>query len=324
MPYDLHTPFGIRPGQVSPAEMLGEQRRSNLMRVHQQALSDGAHEAQMRTLKGAEPAYDPYPKTGGMVSGTQPRLQAGEYGTDAYFQNRHRDRAGTGVAMGEADLKMQQMDRQKRAGTELDTILGLGAKADTPLPVQAGPDLGSAGPGAAPSGGMSDEDMIRAAILGSVASGGAMPDVGSILDKRAARADAQPLKAIEAETLKLQLDELRRQQTTNRQMQELGRAPNMRIEEFVAGNPNLTADLSRLSKGYYDRDVGDMETDPGQTDINQIVSERDRLVSMLEARQYPRDAALREANRLISMQFGAEQNDWEAENMPALRAALGL
>lgn len=50
MPYDLHTPFGIIPGQVTPAEQLQSQTAS---RMRSQAMQDDAQSAQLHALKAS-------------------------------------------------------------------------------------------------------------------------------------------------------------------------------------------------------------------------------------------------------------------------------
>ncbi len=348
MPYDMHTPYGIIPGQVSPEEQMQSQ---NLSRLRGQFMEQEGKEAQMRVLRqsmpsgqgGGDAPYDPYPKTGGMVSGTQPRLQPGEYGTDAYFQNRHRDRAATGVAQGEAELRTQQMQRQQRAGSQLDAMLGIGpagqaAPAAAPAPARAGAGYESlvgggqaASPAAAGGGGMDEADLLRTAILGAVASGGAMPDVAGIMNKRAEREAAAPKNAIELETLRAQLAELKagagradRERRFGAGELKPGEAPPMLMRDFLAKNPQVGDSLQRRSTAFGEQDAKTFGWDPDDAAVDEVVRERDSMVQDLSSRGYPPGEALKQANMLVSRSVAGNQGDVNAGWIPKLLQRLGI
>ncbi len=111
MPYDLHSPFGIIPGQISPAEAQMNALRALMGRGD--APNNGA--ALDAAKNAGDLDQDPHfaswraddaaraKAAGTPVSGTMPKLQDGEYGTASYFNKRMRDDADTELAQQKAE-----------------------------------------------------------------------------------------------------------------------------------------------------------------------------------------------------------------------------
>lgn len=361
MPYDLHTPFGIQPGQVTPAEQLEAQRGSRLSSIHSQLLSQSARDAQMRVLRDSVGGMDndafftPEKQGSGMQSGVKPVTKPGEYGTDAYFNQRDRDRGATAVAGAETESKIAKHQGDMKMRAEMESMLmgGGGEPAAGPMPMKPsakGPDYsalvggGSSGqpPATGGGGGMSKDQLMKLQMMIAALNGTAPPNVAeqnattaqTTIEQQAAvpvlkeAEEAGKEKARERAMARVKMyldsgDIVSAKRVAAEEGVPLGLQP---IEEFVGSESGaaLAGGLTKKGKDFYDRDVGDFETDPGETDITDTVKERDRLVTILTNKGYEQADALREANRLLSQQFGGEQNDWEAEWIPKLRAAAGL
>lgn len=331
MPYDLHTINGIVPGQVSPQEQFEAQRRDAAMRNHAALLEAKARDAQTRVLKEAAGGGDGGISTGnddffakafgggasarppsGMVSGVKPTVAPGEYGSDAYFQNRRRDRANTGVAEAEAQNKLTDLARRQRAGSELDNLLGLGGAA---APAAGGAPAAGATPAL---GGTSDDALMRMAILGAMAGGQSMPDVGGYLTQRskaASEADLNKLK-IKAQEMELAQAQRKIDEEAANKRRSAGAAkpgdeptPLAPIEEFLAQNKGLTDPLASRATGFAEQDASTIGWDPTDQDVDSVVAERDNLAGMLAKRGYPREEALRQANLLIQRSVQPNSSD---------------
>lgn len=177
----------------------------------------------------------------------------------------------------------------------------------------------SAGGGAAGGGAMADPE-VQTALMGSVL-GTKLPSPREI-----------EMQRLQDQMLREQIARQRAQQAMESGDMDAARKiaaesgvplPVGRPEDVMAQNPALAQDLAGLTKGFASRDTSMFGWDPTTQDEDAIIAERDRLVQILVGRGVPPDRALAEANRVIVMNLGEDQNDVNAGWIQSLRQRLG-
>ena len=220
MPYDIHTPFGIKPGQVTEAEQL----QSNTVARHRaQAMQGDAQAEQMRALRsalggderdpiGSDPFFaDKSAPSGPSLADEQTRAAMShqrEMGqledlSNLAARNAARDDGLNATQRGDLNrgrhgLEMGQMDIQRKAQGELSGLVG---GAEQP---------------AAGNGPMSEDQLLRMAILGGMAGGKNMPDVGGILSKRSDNRRADQTHQVTMQELNMRMEEMKQRMAANR------------------------------------------------------------------------------------------------------------
>jgi hypothetical protein len=194
MPYDLHTPFGIQPGQVSPAEAqmsmlrraLGQQdsdpMRSQMAELKAANDAGGIESDPWFAAKRAEAAAPPM-----VVSGLKPALQPGDYGTDKYFTDRMTARATADEAAAKAGAGVAAQGRNQAAQQRM-ADLEVGGVDDSERREYRDLAAGVAGRDLPNYGQEAHEDLLR---------GYAGEEAGRVA-KRAQQADAATAEAAAA------------------------------------------------------------------------------------------------------------------------------
>jgi hypothetical protein len=357
MPYDLHTPFGIMPGQVSPAEQLQAQTFQNARR---RAADEDAQSAQLHALKqalgpgggasrgGDEPdfSFAQGPKDTGAVNLAERnamvmRRQMNQADMDANaFRSTGLD-AGTRerMAQGQARLDKGQMDIQGSAQgvlkSTLEDYLRGGAKPagmNPNLPGGAGagpsPNALVGGGGAAAMGGgggrSSDDELMKLAILQSISSGGRGGGIGDVLKNR----DDAALKNREFDMKKsaFDLDMEKTRGDMARWQKEQAEQERLRSDPTAVSSkhPEVTAPLSQQVQQFVAQDTKMLGWDPTDADIDGLAKERDRAARGLEMRGLSPQAAREEANRAIVNALGPNRNDSNNGWTQQLLVRLGI
>lgn len=358
MPYDLQTPFGTIPGQVSPYEQLQAQTAG---RMRSQAAADDAASAQLHMLKQAiggqgsgSLAEDPFfnragPDTGAVDMAARNaavmQRQMGQADMDANaFRSTGLD-AGTRerLAQGAAKLERGQMDIQGSAQDVLKSTLqdylneagGKTAGMNPNLPGNpnalvggAGPSpnvlVGGAGASAAPAGRSSDEQLMKLAILQSIASGGKGGGIGDVLKNR----DSAALENRKFDMTKQEHDlamqkaqaEMLKWQKDMADQESLSKDPTAVSAKF----PEVTTPLSQQVQQFVAQDTKMIGWDPTTDDMDAIAKERDRAAAGLAKRGLNPQQALQEANRVIVNSLGANRNDINSGATKKMLARLGI
>lgn len=351
MPYDLHTPFGIQPGQVSPAEMLQSQTASNARR---RAMDEDAQSAQLHALKAAV----------GGGGGDQFFSEAGPFGIapkqtgaidlgsrNAAVDQRQQRTAGmrdmldlakpkdylTATQHGDmarlkygADKAGMEEDEQIRSLTSpmiqdlIKQMGGQGGATGAPMNPNAGANgginLGAMGGSAPAAGGSGDLNtkLRTLAALRSMRGGGAVPDFQSQDEDRDFRRQERDL------TLRTQ------KATLSQKERELQRgnedADRMRTDPYaVTGKyPEVTAPLAQMASNFVSQDTKMVGWDPTDDDMNTLVQERDRAAAGLANRGLDPAKAMQEANRAILTALGPNRNDLNSGATRKLLARLGV
>jgi hypothetical protein len=353
MPYDLHTPFGIMPGQVSPAEQLQAQTFQNARR---RAADEDAQSAQLHALKQALG-----PGGGAARGGDEP---------DFSFAQGPKDTGAVDLGQRNAMVmrrQMEQADRDANAfrSTGLDagtrerlaqgTARGIKNQQEEddmlhPLIMQkfkegmAGRNAGAAG---APPAGMNPNATTDGGInLGAMGGGASSPrggaagpggmDLRSIAQLMALRKGLQmpDFDAQDAErdyTTKRNALDLRQREADL--TDSLGRRSKEKATEAaLAGDPTtvtskypeLTTPLSQKVSEFVTQDTNVLGRDPTDADIDGLIQERDRAARGLAARGLSPQAAREEANRAIVNALGPNRNDSNNGWTQQLLVRLGI
>lgn len=258
MPYDIKTPFGVIPGQVSPAEMLAAETAAR----HRSVAG-----AQQEVLRNALPQEDTFFSEGGPF-GTKPK-ETGAIdlaSRNAAVENRQQATAGMrdqldllkprdymtatdrgDMARGKFQLDKGEMDiRNSAQGALRDELQGFlkpggamrAGPGMNPNAQAGGPDVnalvgGARSGNAGEGGGFGDDQIMRLALLGQLAGRGGGMDIGSVLKGRGDNA----LKGREFDMKKsehdLQLQVLRQQMEDGARQRSIAEAERKR----AAGSP---------------------------------------------------------------------------------------
>jgi hypothetical protein len=315
MPEQFYTPFNGAGGQTRVTDM----DRISLQQQNMQTARDAA----MMEIKARMQMQQA--ELGDRAQGRS--MEYGDRGAARSFQGgmadksmalqRDMDTSATDRAFGMADRQMApalmgaQLDRAK-----FDEGAGVRG-AEQGLLMQA---LQQAGGGISGGGGSSMNPLdVIAAMKGGDVSG----------------------NQIKRDMASLQMEELKRGMTKTRQQELLAADPAAArqaatesgvplsiapIEEYMSQNPGLTSGLSNKASSFAAQDADTFGWDPTEQDVTDVIGERDRVVQLLTQKGYAPEAALREANRLItsSKDFSQNQNDVNAGWTQNLRQRGGF
>jgi hypothetical protein len=351
MAYDLHTPFGIVPGQVSPADQLQSQTVASARR---RAMEEDAQSAQLHALKqaltsnggagGAEPdfSFERGPKDTGAVNMAERnamvmKRQMEQADRDANaFRSTGLD-AGTRerMAQGEARLERGQMDIRGSAQDVLKNTLQDYLNEAGGKPPGMNPNLppgGGASPNALVGGGgspaaggrSSDDQLMKLAILQSISSGGKGGGIGDVLKNR----DDAALKNREFEQRKslndLELEKARAEMA--RWQKQMAEQDALRNDPTAVASkyPEVTAPLAKAVQDFVTQDTKMVGWDPTDADMDGIARERDRVAMAFRHRGLDPAKAMDEANRTIVGSLGANRNDVNSGATKRMLARLGI
>ncbi len=353
MSYDLHTPFGIIPGQVTPADQLQAQ---TFAAARNRAAQDDASSAQMHALRqaigddgGGDASSDKFfsqsgpfgiaPKDTGAVdlgarNAAVMQRQMNQADLDANaFRNTGLD-AGTRERMAQGGL--QGIKNQREEDNALHPLVmqmfqdamgggkpGAAAPAGpmNPNMTQGGINLGAMGgsPAGAPAAPAAKGiDYRQLAAIAALRNHQAVPDF--------AGQDAE--RAYTGERNKLDLEQRRSDLTDSLAQRGKKRADEQALEtdpaSVSAKAPEIVTPLAQKAAEFVTQDTKMIGRDPTGTDIQNMVDERDRAARALALRGLSPQQAQAEANRAIVNALGPNRNDMNNGRTLELLTRLGI
>jgi hypothetical protein len=192
-----------------------------------------------------------------------------------------------------------------------------------------GPD-NSGGPAApAGRGHMSEDDMLELQMLGSLANGGAAPDITGAMNKRAERDQNAQKFALEIQKAKIEMENAKRAAAATQAGTFLDAGdpksaadiaakngiakPGGTVEDYTMQHPELFATLADKTAKFVKQDSAFFGRDPNNQDMESLLDERDRTAKYLIRRGYDKKEAYGEADRAMDNALGPNRNDFNAD-----------